>query len=309
MSDLIIKAPGVYKADGKVYRTVLILCDGVTLDGVRVKFTPDASTVSYTPAVKAVGRSGLRFLNMKVTGGAAVKGVSKRAKPDADRPGNAVLGLPIGRAFGLDHCTDVIIQDTEIATFFEGIVLSGGSDISILGNNIHGLRTTAIHGTPTGNVKVVGNHLHDANPWQLGKADHADFIHFWTNPDRSTEPVANVEITGNLIEQGAGQPIMGINLEDRTGIGFTSALIARNTIRLNNGQGIRAGNMTGDIIGNTLEPVPGLDDPTNAPSIVPRNCHVAITGNTCRMNTAMKPYAARNVALSPAQIAKYGALA
>jgi hypothetical protein len=130
---------------------------------------------------------------------------------------------------------------------------------------------------------IERNYLHDSNPVRLGgTGDHADFIHFWTQPTTTTAPTSNLVIRGNLMDQNNGAAIMGVYLDDnRNGIGFQEVTIEANVIITGNGQGIRLENAQGRVVDNVLlQKGDASSDPRNAPTAVLRDASViSFAGN------------------------------
>ena len=221
---------------------------GVTLDGTTVIFTPTANSTSNSQAIRIWGSDDISILNAKVTGGESVNGVVKSATK-LDASGN-VLGLPVGKGINIDSSSDIVISDSVISKFAKGITFSDVTNLTISDNQIHSLRTTPISGSGHDGLTITGNHTWNSSPWNYGgTGDHGDRIHLWTD-DR---PWTNVVISGNLLTQGAGAPMMGIYLDDNLkGFGFPDVLISGNTVIDGNGQGMRLENVSGMVVDNEL---------------------------------------------------------
>ena len=132
---------------------------GITFSGVDVEYTPTAATYEFSPVVNVTNSSNLTFTNDLVKAGVAVNGVAPTAT-QTDATGN-VLGYLTGRGFNLTNSTGITIQNSEITQVDKGIVIAGGSNLSILNNNIHDFRTSSIVGGDVNNVTVSGNQLSD----------------------------------------------------------------------------------------------------------------------------------------------------
>ena len=151
------------------------------------------------------------------------------------------------------------------------------TNITLKNNDISDVRTSPIVGGGS-YIVIDGNHLSNAKPWGWGDAarDHGDFIHLWT-PTDATGPSAGVLIINNTIDQGDGTAILGINLEDNSGFGFTGVKIAGNLIINGNSQGVRLehvfdSTVTGNIMVEVGDKAPGI--------LVTHGSHdVEVTGN------------------------------
>ncbi|HPU16529.1 MAG TPA: calcium-binding protein, partial [Polymorphobacter sp.] len=132
----------------------------------------------------------------------------------------------------------------------KGITITGGHDFLIDNNDIYNLRTTPISGSVTSNLTISNNHTWDSRPWQFGgNGDHGDRIHIWT----SGTPITGLVIANNYLDQGAGDPMLGIYLDDNgTGMGFTNAIITGNTLIDGTGQGVLLENVSGTVSNNAL---------------------------------------------------------
>ncbi len=221
---------------------------GIKMDGAQIDFVPGVTSSSNSQAVRIWGCSDITIENARVTGGLAVNGVDPSATA-LDSTGN-VLGLPVGKAFNIENSTGVMVSNSDISLFAKGITFATSSDIVIDGNSIHDLRTTPISGSVVSGLTISDNHSWNSNPWNFGgNGDHGDRIHIWT--DKTT--ISGLSITGNTLEQGTGQPMLGIYLDDNgKGLGFDHAVISGNTLVDGEGQGVLLENVSGVVTNNTL---------------------------------------------------------
>ncbi len=241
-------------------------------DGINVDFIPDEETYAFSSAVKITDCADITFSNSTFTGGPAVNGVPPETEAGGlDETGN-VLGLYTGRAFTISQCTGITIETSDISAFKNGIVVGQTDGFELLNTEIHDLRSSPLRGAEVDNVTVDGNHFYDFHPWQLGGAgDHGDFVHFWSRPSTQTEASQNITITNNFFEQGDGQSLLGIYLDDNhNGLGFENVTISNNVIYNGDRQGIRIENGDGVVIeNNTLLQSSG--DAQDGPTIVLRD--------------------------------------
>lgn len=253
--------------------------EGLILRGLVCRLTPDAKTTSDTAALRIVNSKRIVVQDCTMACGMAVVGIDKSAPATVSRPGDSIIGMPIGRGLTLYDCTEITIDGCDVSTAHKGIVLDKCQGVTITGNEVHHCRTSAISGGGDARVRISGNHLHSAHPWRYGedpKSDHGDFIHLWTVA--GCGPVADVEICDNLIDMAEGSPIMSIFLEDRLGLGFPGVSVGGNTIINGDAQGIALTNAQGSVTGNVLLRPAGV---VRGPEILLRGTRdLVIEGNT-----------------------------
>ncbi len=253
-----------------VLRTLRIEGGGVTVKDLRVAYTPDARSASFSCVVSIDGARDVTLSGLKIIGGGAVTGVAETAT-EGDNTGN-VIGLPTGRGVCIQGSQDVTLSDSEVARFHRGILVNKSSKVTLRKNDIHDMRTTAIVGAQVSDLTIDGNWLHDAHPWRWGQTpvgDHADFLALWSNKGQP-EPNARVVVTGNKFEQADGKSILGMWFQGSDSAPFTDAVISNNTFLLANLQGIALWNTKGVTIeGNTM--LRTGDEPKQAPGILLRD--------------------------------------
>lgn len=263
-----------------VLRTLRIGGAGVTVKDLRVAYTPDARSASFSCVVAIDGARDVTLSGLKIIGGGAVTGVPETAT-QGDNTGN-VVGLPTGRGICIQGSQDVTVSDSEVARFHRGILVNKSTKVTLRKNDIHDMRTTAIVGAQVSDLTIDGNWLHDAHPWRWGQTpvgDHADFLALWSNKGQP-EPNARVVVTGNKFEQADGKSILGMWFQGSDSAPFTDAVISNNTFLLANLQGIALWNTKGVTIeGNTMLRTGA--EPKQAPGILLRDgvTGAMMTGN------------------------------
>ena len=271
------------KAAGARFRTlVLSEVTGLALLGVAIAFTPDAKSVSSTSALRITLSQGVVIDGGLLTGGLAIAGLPQDTPVSVSRSaaGDAIIGLPIGRGVTIENSTDVTLRGVDVSRFHKAVVLSNVSGLRILRNELHDVRTSPIVGGNVSHALIEDNHLHTARPWNYGgKGDHGDFIHLWTVAGKQTGPSDDIVIRSNLIDQGQGDPILGIYLDDKgNGLGFTGVVIEDNTILNGNAQGIALERVQGTVRRNVLAQTSGT--PKQGPSLLLREaCDVVVEAN------------------------------
>lgn len=258
----------------------LFSCAHLSIQNVKVAMSPTASTNSWSPVVEFSECSSITFANSAVSSGPAVNGVAQTATA-LDATGN-VQGLPTGDGIYSYYSTGVTVQGVNVSNVDKGFVLLNSSQLNLSGNTVSNIRTSAIDGADLNNVSITGNDLSNSFPWRWGQTpigDHGDFIHIWTD-SKMMSPSTNINISNNYIHQGSGVALLGINLEDNSGHGFTNATLKNNIIINGNFQGMRLENTSNSTVtGNTMLQPGGPYN--NAPSVLFRygGGNNVVTGN------------------------------
>ena len=251
---------------------------GINFVDITVDFQPTATTVSWSSAVKITNSTDIGFIGGEIKGGPAINGVPQTAT-DLDSTGN-VLGMSTGRGMTIENSKQVVIDNVEIHHVHRGLVMSKSTDLVIKNNDIHDVRTSPIVGGGLSRVTIEANHVYDSTPFRWGSVDHADYIHIWTN-DSQTEASTDIKIVNNVIEQGDGEAILGIYLDDNANaMGFNNVTISNTLIMNGNGQGLRLENVfNSKVTGNTLLQTSGTEK--DAPGIkITKNSHdIDVSGN------------------------------
>ena len=254
---------------------------GIDFSGITVDLNSTASTITSSSVVKISNSNHITFDGGVVKAEMAVSGVPQDAMA-LDATQN-VIGLPTARGFTIQNSSDVVVENTEITQVFRGLHMAASNHISIIGNTIHDVRTSSISGGDVSHLLIDGNNLSNSHPWNLGAADHDDFIHLWTMPNMA--PDTDIQIINNTLDQADGSPIIGIYLDDNTNlVGFTGVKIANNLILDGMNQGMRLENVSGAVTGNTLLDSIGAN--YHAPGILVDNSHLLdISGNVTAFAT------------------------
>lgn len=110
-------------------------------------------------------------------------------------------GFPTGFGLGIRGTTGIVLEDNEIRDFYRGVVTADSRDVTLRGNDVHGLRMDGLTFAQVQNVLIEANTIHDFKR-AVDSPDHADMIQFWTN--RTTEPSSGIVIRGNVLNSGLG---------------------------------------------------------------------------------------------------------
>ncbi|PZQ63828.1 MAG: hypothetical protein DI570_07710 [Phenylobacterium zucineum] len=112
----------------------------------------------------------------------------------------------------LSGSKNVTITNSEFQQLERAVAFGGGTNIKLIGNNLHDLRTDGFNFVQVQQVEIRGNIFRDFDPAQ---GDHPDAIQFWTS--RSNAPSTDILIAGNIILKGDGDHTQGIFLRDQIG--------------------------------------------------------------------------------------------
>ena len=254
--------------NGGTYSSIYIInSTNITLNNVTVKSPPLES--SNSQAVRVVGSTNIEILNATITGQNAINGVPIDAlRPDKT---NNIIGLPAGKAVGVDFTKSFVIRNSRISGFHNGIAFNSSSVI-VDGCDIFNIRTTAIRGVPLDGSKFTRNRTWDIKPWRFGAdlsdggsdGDHGAAIHLWT----LDTPIKDIVIADNIFQV---MQMLGIELDDnRKGLGFSNTRILRNHILGNHGSGIWIENTYDSMLdANWLEWTGVGKEWNHAPRVIP----------------------------------------
>lgn len=232
---------------GNFAQMSVLVSSGLKFEGTAVNFVPNATSTSNSQAIRVWNSENIHFNAITLVGGVAVNGVDPSATA-GDGTGN-VLGYPVGKGINIATSKNVSITNSDISVFEKGVTFAGGQDYLVDGNTIHDLRTTPISGSVDANLTISNNHTWNSTPWRFGEQDHGDRIHIWTN----NVPITGLVIANNYLDQGTGEPMLGIYLDDNNkGLGFPNVVITGNTLIDGQGQGVLLENVSGTVSNNTL---------------------------------------------------------
>jgi Ca2+-binding RTX toxin-like protein len=221
----------------------------IHLDGLTVNYTATSATVTWSPAVEFNASNYITFTHSTVLGANALSGVAQSATA-TDSTGN-VIGLATGRGILVGVSNNVVIDDVDVSHFHKGIVIATSDYVTVSHSDVHDTRTTPIVAGGGNHITIDSNHLYDVNPWRFGPSgDHADYLALWTNAGQ-TSPSTDIKVTNNLMEQGAGQPVLGMWLQGGDA-GYTNVQISGNAILAGNAQGIVLSETTGGVIDHNV---------------------------------------------------------
>ncbi|MGY9046359.1 hypothetical protein P775_05695 [Puniceibacterium antarcticum] len=164
-------------------------------------------------------------------------------------------GFPTAFGLSVRQVSAFTLENTEIRTFYRGIVVSESGDITVRGNDLHDIRMDGMNFAQVEQVLIENNHIHDFAR-SLTSKDHADMIQFWTAS--TTAPSQHIVIRDNILNSGHGWYTQSIFMRNelvdtgRAGaeMFYRDVTIANNVILNAHAHGITIGETDGLTITN-----------------------------------------------------------
>ncbi len=158
----------------------------------------------------------------------------------------------------------VTIENNRLSRFMRGMLVQQVEDLTVRGNEVHGIRSDGMNFVQVEGGTISGNYLHGFDRAEE-TGDHADMIQFWT---RGTDrPSRDIEITGNVLMSAHGDATQSIFMRngvvDRGEAGaemfYRNVTVAGNVIVNGHLHGITLGETLGATIrNNTLLRAPAF---------------------------------------------------
>jgi hypothetical protein len=161
----------------------------IVLDGVVFDYSFRAEDKLYLRPFEILSGSGITIRNALFDGDRA------RGRGPADD------GFPTAFALGIRSSSGITLENTEIRSFYRGIVVSQSRDVTVRGNDLHDIRSDGMNFAEVRQVLIEDNHIHDFAR-SLQSKDHADMIQFWTNGTKA--PSFDIVIRNNLLNSAEG---------------------------------------------------------------------------------------------------------
>ena len=240
---------------------------GMTFDQITVDFEHEMNTTTADAAFRTTLSSDITISNSVFEGGPAIGGIDPDSEPGTQGV-SGVNGYPVAKGIWFVDSENMTVTNTEISEFSVGVTFVGIEGLTVANNYIHDLRGSPVTGGDVNDLLIEGNHFTSSNPWKFGGlGDHGDQIHIYARAS-TTSAQDNIVIRDNFFEQGDGEALLGIYIDDNNfGYGFTNVVIENNVMHNGNLQGIRFENVDGAIIrDNTF--LPTNDDLSDLPGIV-----------------------------------------
>ncbi|MGJ5620612.1 right-handed parallel beta-helix repeat-containing protein, partial [Sulfitobacter sp. MF3-043] len=124
----------------------------------------------------------------------------------ASGTGTSADGTGFGRGLVIQGSTNVDVINTEFHSWWKAIGVSTSTDVNLIGNNIHTIRSDGINLGRVDNVLIENNYIHDFGG-SAGSGDHRDMIQIMR---ASGDGSSNITIRDNVLDMGAGDYTQGI---------------------------------------------------------------------------------------------------
>ena len=212
----------------------LILRDSqnIKFQGLEFKVSPSG----YDNPFQVSGSTNIAFDGLKVHGS-----LNDNAGDDHD-------------AMLIRNSKNVSVTNSEFQELRNAISHLDNDGLNFSNNYFHDMRTDGIRGGGSDNVVIKGNHF---TSFHMKDGDHPDAIQFWTT--NTTVAGKNIEVSGNVITRGDGDPIQGIFFRDQVGgLPYENVKITDNLVVGGMYNGISIGAGVGVVISNNT--VVGLAD-------------------------------------------------
>jgi len=175
-------------------------------------------------------------------------------------------GFATGKGLRIEGSSGIVVENNEFTTWHRALTVGGSTDVSVVGNDVHSIRSDGMNFAHVQNVLIENNHIHD---FALSKAsaDHSDMIQFWTTG--GTVPSENIIIRGNTLDMGDGDLTQSIFMRNEVvdqGLAgremfYRNILIEQNVILNSHSHGITVGETDAlTIRKNTVLPISRDDE-------------------------------------------------
>jgi chitodextrinase len=202
-------------------------------------------------------------------------------------------GYGTGVGLSVRWGSGITIQNNEFSDWHRGAVFDSTSDLKVIGNDVHDIRSDGMDYVNVQKVLIENNYLHDFRA-SYDAGDHRDMLQFWTSGTKT--PSTDITIRGNVFDIGDGSYTQSIFMRNEmvdtgqagTEMYYKNVLIENNTIYNGHLHGITVGETDGLVIsGNSVLESKDQNNPTNSDSplwtpsirVAANSTDVAITGN------------------------------
>lgn len=288
-----------------VFRSLVLNgCANLALQDLAISYTPTATSPTDDSVLRLEAANNISLTRVKIQGGKAIN--------PAD-----LAGWPTCRAVSLNNSKSVLFESCDIGGTDRGVVCNNSQLVTLHKNAFHDLRRTAICGGGVADILIDDNDFGDANPYNWGAGDHADYIAFWATAAQSF-PSARIKITNNRMSGAEHVPVaaspyhvpsgilgiwfQGAALGGENGL-FTDWEVSGNKLDIANLQGFACWNaIRGKIADNVMTLHAGSVEPKNAPGILLRAGSTGITMSGNTVSQISDQSGGVNVVIDPAPV-------
>lgn len=175
--------------------------------------------------------------------------------------GNVLGSEAIANGLMIRGSQNVSVTNSEFHDLQVGVSLLDNTGVVVSNSFFHDIRTDGVRGGGNSNLVVRDNAFTNFHP---AAGDHPDAVQLWTTG--TTVAAKNIEISGNVVVRGKGDPVQGIFLRDQVGnLPYENVKITDNIVigSMANGIGVY-GEATGTITGNVVLGLPDQKSLINA---------------------------------------------
>lgn len=172
--------------------------DGLTLDGLTFDYVYQTGSGTWANFATVQNSRDITIRNAIFDGDVA------------SSTGTAADGAGAGRGLRIVGSDNVLLENSEVRDFWKGIGINDSTNVTLRGNDLHGMRSDAMSISATDSLLIENNHFHDRSKGP--DADHADMIQ--AHSRGASKPLTNVTIRGNLFDIGDGDPSQTLFLKN-----------------------------------------------------------------------------------------------
>jgi chitodextrinase len=205
----------------------------------------------------------------------------------------AANGYGTGIGLSVRWGSGITIENNDFSDWHRGAVFDSTSNLTVIGNEIHDIRSDGMDFVNVHKVLIEDNYLHDFRA-SYSAGDHRDMIQFWTTGTKT--PSTDIIIRSNMFDIGDGSYTQSIFMRNEmvdTGqagkeMYYQNVVIENNTIYNGHLHGITVGETNGLVIsGNSVLESKDQNNPADSGSalwtpsirVATNSTDVAITGN------------------------------
>lgn len=170
--------------------------DGLTLDGLTLDYVYQPGTGIWVEFAKIQDSQHITLRNLVIDGDVA------------SGTGTAADGAATGRGLRIFASDDVVLETSEVRSFWKGLSIADSTNVVLRGNDFHSMRSDTLTLSELDGILIENNKFHDREKGP--DTDHPDFIQ--AESRTATTPLSNVTIRGNLFDIGDGDPSQTIFL-------------------------------------------------------------------------------------------------
>lgn len=192
-SDVTIKSADA-NAMASFSQVAVLGSSNVTFDTIRFDYTYSSGDGTAANRFRVDNSDGITFTDSIFDG------------DFASGTGTSADGTGFGKALVVRGSTDIEIVRTEFFAWWKAVGILQSEDVSLIGNNIHTIRSDGITLGQVSGVLIENNYIHDFGG-AAGSGDHRDMIQIQRSSGIGS---SDIVIRNNILDMGAGDYTQGI---------------------------------------------------------------------------------------------------